>query len=171
MELSQPKMIQNLVNEYGLSEAHPELVPMKDDSSIKPSLNPVPELPFRNLIGALMWIARCTRPDVLFAVTKLARCSAAYDVSHFRAAKRILLYLKGTMHKTLKYSKFNAVPLSQFQVVFDGYADADYASDAESRRSTTGWVVNMFGQMVSFGSKLQKSVALSTAEAELMAQT
>ena len=171
VELSQPKMIQNLVTEYGLADAHLELVPMKDDSSIKPSLHPVPELPFRNLIGALMWIARCTRPDVLFAVTKLARCSAAYDNSHFRAAKRILLYLKGTMHKTMKYTRSAVSKLSDFQVVFDGYADADYASDVQTRRSTTGWIVNMFGQTVSFGSKLQKSVALSTAEAELMAQT
>ena len=171
VELSQPKMIQNLVDEYGLKDAHPELVPMKDDSHIKPSENPEPNLPFRNLIGALMWIARCTRPDILYAVTKLARCSAAYDHTHFKAAKRILLYLKGTVNKTLLYKANSASALKDFTVQCDGYADADYASDASSRRSTTGWVVNVFGQTVSYGSRLQKSVALSTTEAELMAQT
>lgn len=108
-------------------------------------------------------MARNTRPDIFQAVAVLSRFSAKYDASHFKSLKRVLRYLKGTstFGITLRYNTdiFNIV----------GYADSDWAGDKNSRRSQSGWLITLGGNPVVFGSTQQKSVALSTTEAELMA--
>jgi hypothetical protein len=80
------------------------------------------ELPYRELIGSLLFIARTTRPDIAYSVAKLAQFSAAYDDTHWNCAKGILRYLKGTMTTGIRYGLND-------KLIFTGYSDSDYAGD------------------------------------------
>ena len=113
------------------------------------------------MVGSLMWIAECTRPDIKFAVGRCARKMTCPTMQDVDAVKRIMRYLKGTKHLVLKYSKT--------QPTLIGYADADWGGHTETRRSTTGYVYYLAGAAISAHSSLQKPVALSSCEAEYYA--
>lgn len=83
---------------------------------------------------------------------------------HFAAGKRILRYLKGTKELGLKYGVAKGA-----QPIVIGYADADWALDKETRRSVTGYLFKLNGAAISWASKLQPTVALSSSESEYMA--
>ena len=161
--LTQTAMIRKLVESYGLSEALTVSTPMEVGFELEPTVPKDDNIPYLKLIGELFWIARNTRPDIFHSVAVLSRFSAKCGSSHFKSLKRVLRYLKGTADDGLTlYRKRDT-----FDIV--GFCDADWASDKNSRRSQSGWVVYLSGNPVVFGSTQQKSVALSTTEAELMA--
>ncbi len=81
---------------------------------------------------------------------------------HWTAVKRIMRYLKGTLHFGLLYSKGSSRECI-------GYSDVDWAGDLDDRKSTSGYIFQISGAAVSWRSKKQTCVALSTAEAEYMA--
>jgi len=122
----------------------------------------VPKWPYRELVGALMYVATCTRPDIAHAVGEVAKHCERHGQQHWIAAKRILKYLKTT---------------ADYSIVFDGkskgellgFVDASWASDLDTRRSTTGYVFFLNGSVVSWKSKRQPTVATSSTEAEYMA--
>ena len=102
------------------------------------------------------------RPDIAYAVNAVARFSSDPSEAHLTAGKRILKYLKGTMNLALTYVK-----TPDDEVV--GYSDADWAGDQDSRRSTSGNVFVMSSGAITWSSRKQTSVALSTVEAEYIA--
>jgi hypothetical protein len=114
------------------------------------------------LIGSLLYIANTTRPDIAQAVGVLSRYRSAPTTSHWNAAIRVLHYLRETKEKVLVLGREPHVSL-------EGYVDADFAGDLDSRFSTSGYVFYVFGGAVPWSSKKQKSVATSTVEAEFMA--
>ncbi|CAK9811678.1 Copia protein [Anthophora quadrimaculata] len=116
--------------------------------------------PYRELMGCLMYLAVATRPDIAHAVSALGQFNECYGPEHWAAAKRILRYLKGTMTLGLMY-KNDATPLF-------GYADADWGNCAEDRRSYSGYSFILGGAVVSWESRKQRTVALSSTEAEYM---
>jgi hypothetical protein len=119
--------------------------------------------PYRSLIGALQYLVNGTRPDIAFAVSYLSRfCENPREV-HWNAAIRVVRYLKGTADMGITYKGNDGL------VTFKAWCDADWASDSQTRRSTTGLMLTMNGGPVVFKSKLQRTVALSTAEAEYTA--
>ncbi|KAJ9534588.1 hypothetical protein QJQ45_022193 [Haematococcus lacustris] len=101
-----------------------------------------------------------TRPDIAYAVGALARHLAAPTQQHWAAAKAVLSYLKGTASQGLVFGGSDSL---------QGYCDADYAGDKDTARSTTGYVFTLHGAAISWSSRLQPTVAMSTAEAEYMA--
>jgi len=103
-----------------------------------------------------------TRPDLAFAIGKLSRFVSCYGTKHWAVIKRVLRYVKGSMDKGLIFDKNSSC-------VLQGSSDADWAGDHETRRSTTGFTFIFGGAAVSWGSNLQRTVALSTMEAEYMA--
>jgi hypothetical protein len=117
---------------------------------------------YRELIGSLMYLMVCTRVDIAFHVSYLARFLNCFDDSHFKAAMQVLRYVIATKHLKITYLRDS--PILPF-----GYSDSDWASDVETRKSTTGYVFIMAGGAVSWKSKLQPTVALSSADAEYMA--
>ena len=119
--------------------------------------------PYRSLVGSLLYIATCTRPDIAFAVCQLSRHLENPSDEHWKAAIRVLRYLK----KTASYGIGFQGTSSQIKVC--AYSDADWASNKENRRSTSGILVMMNGTPVVFKSRLQQNVSLSTAEAEYVA--
>ena len=103
-----------------------------------------------------------TRPDIAFAVSNVAKFSAQPTQQHWTAVKRILRYLRGTADYGLAYS-----PDSSGNCV--GYSDADWGGDLDDRKSTSGYVFLISGGAISWKSKKQTCIALSTAEVEHVA--
>ncbi len=160
--VSQQLYVNKLIARYGMQDCNPISTPMevKLQPCDKPAFADIRQL-YRSLVGALMYLATHTRPDIAFAVNFLARFMDKCTESHWMAAKRILRYLKGTRSHGLCFDGTNALAPC-------GYVDADYGNDV-SRRSTTGYVFTLCGTPVVWNSRLQPTVALSTCEAEYMA--
>lgn len=123
-----------------------------------------PATPYRAAIGALLWLSLSTRPDISFAVFVVGRYSASPRPAHWTAVKRILRYLAGMPFLGITYRK-HGTELG----IFSAFSDADHAGDHGSRKSTSGFVVIMAGASISWLARLQKSVSISTVEAEYMA--
>lgn len=108
-----------------------------------------------------MYVAVCTRPDIAHAVNYLSQFNTCHNTEHWTAAKRVLRYLKGTKSLSIKYSR-------KVKTNIEGFADADHAGDKD-RKSYSGFVFLCQGGAISWESKKQRTVALSTAEAEYVA--
>ena len=117
---------------------------------------------YQSAIGSLMYLSVSTRPDISYAVSSLARFSSKPTRQHWIALKRLLRYLKGTTKYGILFSKEGSSECI-------GFSDADWAGDVNDRKSTSGYVFLLSGGAVSWSSKKQKCVALSTAEAEYIA--
>uniref|UniRef100_A0AAV1UXQ0 Polyprotein n=1 Tax=Peronospora matthiolae TaxID=2874970 RepID=A0AAV1UXQ0_9STRA len=120
------------------------------------------DAPFCEAVGALMHLMTVTRPDIAFAVSYVSRFMENLQVEHWMAVERILRYLQGTKSHGICFK-------SDDKVDFCGYLDADWAGDHVDRKSTSGYALILMGAPVSWGSKKQSSVSLSTSEAEYIA--
>ena len=146
-------------------------VPMdQNERLIKPDKEMVfpdmAKIPYREAVGALLYAAVGTRPDISYAVQALSQHCANPTPQHWEALKRVLKYLKGTADWGIRYQANDAEP-DELRVI--GYSDADWAGDVNDRVSTSGYVFTLAGAPVCWASHKQHSVALSTMEAEYMA--
>ena len=121
------------------------------------------KFPYASAVGSLMYAMVCTRPDIAHAVGVVSRYMNNPGKEHWMAVKWILRYLRGTTNQALCFGGSN--------IALQGYVDADMAGDRDNRRSTTGYVFTVGGTTVSWVSKIQSVVALSTTEAEYVAAT
>ncbi|RVW88003.1 Retrovirus-related Pol polyprotein from transposon TNT 1-94 [Vitis vinifera] len=119
-------------------------------------------IPYLSAIGALMYLANCTRPDIAFSINLLARYNSAPTRRHWNGIKHILRYLRGTTDMGLFYSRESKQQLL-------GYADAGYLSDPHKGRSQTGYVFNCNGTAISSRSVKQTMVATSSNHSEILA--
>ncbi|WZZ32928.1 hypothetical protein YC2023_016329 [Brassica napus] len=120
------------------------------------------EVQYLNAIGALMYLANCTRPDVSFTVNLLARFSSSPTRRHWNGIKHVFRYLQGTIDLGLFYPTS-----SKGQMI--GFADAGYLSDPHKARSQTGYVFTIGGTAISWRSQKQTLVATSSNHAEIIA--
>jgi hypothetical protein len=116
---------------------------------------------FKQMVGSLMYLT-ATRPDLMFAVNLIARFMEHPVENHLMAAKRILRYIRGTQELGILYKKG-----SQAELI--AYSDSDYGGDVDDRKSTSGYVFMMGSGAVSWSSRKQPIVTLSTTEAEFIA--
>jgi hypothetical protein len=136
---------------------------------------------YLSVVGSLLHVANCVRPDIAYAVGNLARFATTPGLPHVHAAKRVLLYLYNTRKLGITYYRDSSQeknvpvfyekakhPLDDGKNLQQVFVDSDFAQD-ESRRSTMGCVVMCNGGPISWFSILGKTVALSTCEAEIMA--
>jgi len=114
--------------------------------------------PYRELVGGLIYLANAVRPDIAFAASTLSRFCADPGELHWSLVKRVLRYLKGTSHYSIKYTKN--------QNTLIAYNDSDWAGDVDDRKSCAGNVIILANGRVSWKSKKQTSVALSMTEPE-----
>ncbi|TFY63604.1 hypothetical protein EVJ58_g3163 [Rhodofomes roseus] len=122
--------------------------------------------PYRALIGALTWISLISRPDIAFATTYLAQFNSNPGPEHWEAAQRILAYLAGTLdHVLLLGGEGEDVTR------LIGWSDADHGRDIVDRRSVSAYVWQIGNASVSWSSKKQQTVAISSTESEYMAMT
>ncbi|XP_070015616.1 secreted RxLR effector protein 161-like [Nicotiana sylvestris] len=113
---------------------------------------------YRGIIGSLLYLT-ANRPNIVFSVGLCARFQSNPKESHLKAAKRILRYFKGTHDLVLYYPSGDS-----FNLI--GYADADYAGYLVDRKSTSGMAHFLGSCLISWGTRKQNSMALSTAEAK-----
>lgn len=132
---------------------------------------------YMELVGTLMYAAISTRIDIAHGVHYLASNMLAPTVRHMRAAERILRYLAGTKDVGLVFGARNGDTVgdtrgrgTQLDVEVCAFADADWANNKADRKSISGWIAKVNGDVVSWSSKKQRVVALSTCEAELYAE-
>lgn len=120
------------------------------------------QVPYREAIGSLMWAAIGTRPDIAFPVGNLSKFLDNPGIAHWEAAKRVFRYLLGTKDWCLTYGAGKQG--------LEGYTDADGMSQ-EHRRAISGYAFIIDGGAISWSSKKQELVSLSTTEAEYVAMT
>lgn len=118
---------------------------------------------YAQAVGCLMWIAQSSRPDISYAVSALAQAQSSPTTGHWTGIKRVMRYLSTTADLNIHYEQSSSSPH------LTGWADADHAGDVTDRKSRTGYVYMVAGGTVAWRSKKQQSVALSTAESELIA--
>ena len=116
---------------------------------------------YQQVYGTLLYVMHCSQPDLAYIVIRLAQYSTYPEKHHWEAIKSLLRYLKATRLAILRLSPLSDIPLV-------GYFDAAYA-DCHDRHSTGGYIVLFYGSLISWQSKVQEVIALSTTEAEFMA--
>ena len=121
------------------------------------------QTPYLSAVGAVMYLATTTRPDITYTVGVLARFNSNTGWTHWLAIKHLLHYMKATLDYPITYSPDPAQPET-----FIMFSDADHGGCKDTGCSTGGYVVKMSTGVVSWFSKLQNNVALSTTEAEYM---
>ena len=165
-ELHQRRQIEELIEEHGEDMCMKSIdSPMEKDLNLPKDTIADPKLRYRSLIGALLWIARCTRPDILFAVMYLSQFSNFATKVHWQALLRVLRYLKTTL-KTPLVLKLNGVTASTSSTIITIVTDSDWASDRTDRKSFSGCAVFLDGALINFTCSKQPTVSTSSTEAE-----
>ncbi|KAG7565068.1 Zinc finger CCHC-type superfamily [Arabidopsis suecica] len=163
--ITQEGYAKEVLKKFKMDDSNPVTTPM--ECGIKLSKNEEGEgmdpTTFKSLVGSLRYLT-CTRPDILYAVGVVSRYMEHPTTTHFKAAKRILRYIKGTINYGLHYSTSN-----DYKLV--GYSDSDWGGDVDDRKSTSGFVFYIGDTAFTWMSKKQPIVTLSTCEAEYVAAT
>ncbi|KAK6123422.1 hypothetical protein DH2020_042845 [Rehmannia glutinosa] len=156
--ISQSKYTKELLKKFGIKEGRTVSIPMATNVKIDKDEKgkSVDESKYRGMIGILLYLT-ASRPDILHVVCLCARFQSNPKESHMSAVKRIFRYLKGTIQYGLFYPKNEIFFLK-------GYSDSDYAGNIDDRKSTSGSCQFLGDCLVSWFSKKQNCVFLSTAE-------
>jgi len=158
--LSQEAYTNKILKRFNMADANGVSTPASREES--DNMKDVSgKVPYREAVGSLMYLMVATRPDIAFAVNKAARVMDKPAEKDWNDVKRIFRYLRATSNYGLKYTRGS----SELKV----FSDADFAGDKATRCSTMGIVAMFSGGAVSWTSQLQKTTALSTTEAEIIA--
>jgi len=195
--LDQTHFVDQVLSRFGMVDCKPVSTPLDASTQLKHtaegeevkedenkttrevySKNNVDSTLYRQIIGSLMFLTIGTRPDISAAVGIVSQFAENPSQAHFSAAKRILRYLRGTREYKLHLGHDpkglvddNPAPDNRNQLNLIGFSDASWGNDLHTRKSTTGYVFYLSGGLISWSSKRQSTVALSSTEAEYMALT
>lgn len=169
--LSQRQYIIDMLERYQLDKCNSVLTPMEHGLRLSKQQAPqndeeiafMQDKPYLNAVGSLMYLAITTRPDIQYAVSALARFNSNPGPAHWAAVKHVFRYLQGTKDHKLVYKP------EDLSAPFLTYTDSAHGDCPDTGRSTGGYLVKMGSGAVSWSSKLQTLVALSTTEAEYIA--
>jgi len=161
--INQAKYTKELLKKFGLEDAKSYDTPMSTTTKLDKDEKgkSFDQKLYRSMIGSLLYLT-ASRPDIMFSVCLCARFQSCPKESHYVAVKRIFRYLKGTLNMGLWYARGKTLDLL-------GYTDADFAGCKIDRKSTSGSCQFLGSALVSWFSKKQHSVAMSTTEAEYIA--
>jgi Reverse transcriptase (RNA-dependent DNA polymerase) len=161
---SQSTYIKGILKMFHMTDCHGVATPeSKHEASEARQLDKDEDMPYRSIVGKIQYLVSCTRPDLAHANRHLGQFNHCYEWKHFVQAKRVLRYLKQTEDYGLLFQIQDATPTK-----VDVYTDSNYADDGD-RRSVMGYATQIDGCTVSYKSKKQEGVALSTTEAEYVA--
>jgi hypothetical protein len=171
IEINQKQYLCSILQRFGMDQSKPVSTPADPNTKLTKNdcpQNPTEEnkmraIPYRSAVGSLLYAAVATRPDISTAVRDVARFVSCPGEQHWVAVKRIFRYLQGTLETKIRFSGGSAT------TVLSGYSDSDWGSNTDDRRSNTGYVFMMANAAISWQSKAQPTVALSSSEAEYMA--
>uniref|UniRef100_A0ABD2X7J8 Reverse transcriptase Ty1/copia-type domain-containing protein n=1 Tax=Trichogramma kaykai TaxID=54128 RepID=A0ABD2X7J8_9HYME len=163
LKINQTRYIETLIKNYQLSDSKLYNTPMEINLKLDIMADCKPDLKYRNIIGALLYISSSTRPDVSYSVNYLSRFQNCYNRSHWKYALRVLKYLYKTKNLSLVYKQ------SDDKDIMDCYVDADWAGDNNDRKSTSGYVIRLFGNPIYWKSRKQKCITKASTYAEYVA--
>jgi len=176
LTLDQELYVTKALEKFGLAQCAPVTTPalsaQEKESDEDGAGAPCDKERFQEVVGTLLYATISTRPDISYAVQKLTRHMQEPLRRHMVAAERTLRYLAGLKALGLTFGRaFSEMKTSDpLDVSVEAFADADWANDKLDRKSITGWVAKVNGDVVSWASKKQRTVAQSTCEAELYAE-
>ena len=167
--MSQRKYIEDVLIRFGMENSKSVTTPLDNSIKLSKKMEPITKeeisemkmIPYQSLIGSLMYLAVSTRPDIAYSVYFLSQYNTNPGKAHWMAAKRILRYLRGTTNHGLVYQKTEN-PLI-------GFVDSDWGASLDDRISYTGFVFKLADAAITWESKKQRTVALSSTEAEYLA--
>ncbi|OUC43997.1 integrase core domain protein [Trichinella nativa] len=169
IEMSQQNYIMDILEKFRMMNSKPVETQIDASGKLSAELFPRTEaekaemqnMPYRSLVGSLMYLSVSTRPDIAFAVSLLSQFNENYGSQHWTGAKRVLRYLKKTASYRLRFHRNSGALM--------GFSDADWGGNSDDRRSYTGYVFKFGNAAISWESRKQRTVALSSTEAEYMA--
>lgn len=163
LKIHQSGYIKRILEKFKMTNARAIITPADVALKLeKPSPEEIVDVPYKNAVGSLMYAMCGTRPDIAYAVGKVAQFMSCPGKHQWLAVKNIYRYLKGTINRGIVYRRG-----TNFEVT--AYTDSDWAGDQVKRCSTGGYIFTLAGGVVAWMSKLQKVQALSTCEAEYVA--
>lgn len=173
IEIDQKQLIEEILKENNMCGAKISKTPLNNfeklvrckDTKDKEDCGKIDGKEYRSVVGKLNYLASTTRPDLTFSVSYLSQFNQCPHPEHMSAVQTVLRYLAGTSDRGIKYSS------EKVDTKLIGFVDADWAQCTIDRRSYTGCVMMLSGGPVSWESKKQPTVALSSTEAEYMAFT
>lgn len=162
LRLSQSRYIQSILCRFRFEMCKPSAIPIDPKLRLEPCEYDLTGKPYRELLGCLMYLMLGTRPDICFVLNYFSRLQDRASDMAWNHLKKVLRYLKGTSNMGLEYRRQNKQELVC-------YVDADWGGDTVDRKSVSGFVFKVFGNSISWATRKQNCVALSTTEAELIA--
>lgn len=174
ISLDQEQFTEQVLRRFNMQDCKPVGTPLDpsikltqatDDNPADTSLT----TQYRQIIGSLMYLMIGMRPDIAASISILSQFSAKPTQAHLQAAKRVLHYLKGTQDYRLHLGAIDQK--NQGEIRLYGFSDANWGNDLDTRRSTSGYIFFISEGPISWASKRQSTVALSSTEAEYMALT
>ncbi|XP_043470934.1 uncharacterized protein LOC122504102 [Leptopilina heterotoma] len=166
-ELSQTNYLKKVLNDYGMQDCKPMNTPVEYNIDLNSLRSEMSDLKMqkicRKIVGSLMYAVMGTRPDLCESVNLLSRFQDKANENLLKALKRVLRYVKGTIDMTL-FFKPNCE-----KNILHGFVDSDWGGDTTDRKSTTGYVFKMYDCTVSWVSRKQQTVAISSTESEFVA--
>lgn len=162
--LHQRPAVERILQKFNMNTSKPVTTPLS------PGYRPVsaseadlfkPKELYQEAVGSLLYLSSRTRPDICAAVNILSRAQSRPTVIHWTAVKRVMRYLNGTKDYGMHIKKN-----SETHPVLCAYADANWAGDDTDRKSTSGFCVLLFGNVILLKTLKQRSIATSTTEAE-----
>ena len=173
LQLSQRQYIIEMLERFNMADCSAVSTPMDPGVRLCAAMSPqtpqekaaMKDIPYINAVGALMYLSVATRPDISHSVGVLCRYNSNPGPAHWKAVKHLFRYLQGTKDLKLTYAPSSSPEL------FTTFSDADHGGNPDTGKSTTGYALKMGSGVVSWSSKLQPLVALSTTEAEYVAAT
>lgn len=159
--IKQTKYVETLLENFNMERSKVCSLPMLPNEITEGSEQTGTSVtfPYRKCVGSLLWLANKTRPDICFAVNYASRYLDRPTNAHVALVKRVLKYVNGTRELGIKFVKSGKLQL-------DAFCDADFAGDPETRKSTSGYIIFLNNGPISWASRKQGVVALSTTEAE-----
>lgn len=166
VKMSQEMYVNKLLERFEMKDCKPRETPSESKLVFSENADQMKDArKYREAVGSLIYLSTCTRPDLSFVVSKLSQHFSEPTEQHWNTVKHVFRYLKGTAKQGLCF-KQNAEGLG-----LKVYSDADWASDTADRRSTSGYCISLGdgSSFISWKTRKQPTVALSTCEAEYMA--
>ena len=160
--LSQSHYVKQVLDKFDKDSKAMSRTPIEFNCNLKKNFGKsVNQLEFSRVIGSLMYIMNCTRPDIANSVSRLSRYTSNPNEEHWKAIMKLLRYMRFSADYGLHYTRY--------PVVLEGYSYANWISDSNSTSSTSGYVFIMGGAAVSWRSSKQTCIARSTMESEFIA--
>jgi hypothetical protein len=167
IKLDQEQYINTILKRFNMDTCKPTSTPAQPGLKLEKEGVGDPSAaaaPYMSAVGSLLYASTGTRPDITYAVGAVSRYMANPKQSHWTAVKRIFRYLRGTSSYGITFRGSDRHGPRIF-----GYSDSDWGGDKDTCRSTTGYVFKLAGAPISWRSKAQPTVAVSSTEAEYMA--